>query len=63
MQFIDSVRFMVSLWSNFDKLSNCQIDNLPEGIHKNKSKNEYDNKKNVKRVELNTNVVSAFLNT
>ena len=38
------------------------VNNFAEGIHKIKYKNEHDNK-NVKRVELNTKIVSAFLNT
>ena len=38
------------------------VNNLAEGIHKTKCKNEHGNK-NVKRVELNIKIVGAFLNT
>ena len=41
-------------------LSNLVI-NLAEGIHKTKCK--YDGHENVKRVELNTKIVIAVLNT
>ena len=42
-------------------LSNL-VNNFAEGIHEIKYKNEHDNK-NVKRVELKTKIVSAFLNS
>ena len=41
-------------------LSNL-VNNLSEGVHKIKYKFGY-NDKNVKRVELNINIVTAFLN-
>ena len=47
-------RFMVSLLSNL-------VDNLAEGIHKVKCKYG-DDKKTVKRVKLNTNILTAALN-
>ena len=56
LQFIDSTRFIASSLSNL-------VDNLVEGIHKTKSKHGHDNKKNVKRVEFNTKIVNAILNT
>ena len=55
LQFIDSARFMANLFSNL-------VDNPAEGIHKIKCKHGHDNK-NAKRVELNTKIVSAVLNT
>ena len=45
-----------------NSLSNL-INNLSEGIHKIKCKNEHNNKKNTKRVEMNTKILTAFLNT
>ena len=47
-------RFMVSLLSNL-------VDNLAEGIHKVKCKYGHD-KKTVKRVKLNTKILTALLN-
>ena len=38
------------------------VNNLAEGIHKIKCESEHDNKK-CERVELNTKVPTAFLNT
>ena len=56
LQFIDSVRLMESLVSNL-------VNNLIETIHKTKRKYGHDDKKkNVKLAELNTKIVSAFLN-
>ena len=57
MQFIDSSTFMASSLSNL-------VDNLAEGIHKLKQKHGYDDKKkkNGKRVELSTKIMSAFWN-
>ena len=39
------------------------VDNLAEEIHKIKCKFGHDNKKNLKRVELNTKILSVALNT
>ena len=55
LQFIDSARLMARSLPNF-------VNNLAEGIHKIKCKSEHDNKK-CERVELNTKVATAFLNT
>ena len=38
------------------------VDNLAEEIHKIKCKFKHDNKKNLKRVELNTKILSVALN-
>ena len=54
MQFIDSARFMVSSLSNL-------FNDLAEGIHKIKCKYGH-NDKNMKLAELNTKLVTAFLN-
>ena len=55
LQFIDSARFMASSLTD-------HLNNLAEGIHRIKCKYGHDNK-NVKLVELNTKIASAFLNT
>ena len=55
MQFINSARFMINSLPNL-------VDNLAEEIHKIKCKFEHDNKKNLKRVELNTKILSVALN-
>ena len=49
--FFDSAKFMANL-----------VNSLAEGIHKIKCKNEHIIK-NAKRMELNTNIVTAFLYT
>ena len=43
-------------------LSNL-VNNLAEGVRKFECKNEHNNKKNVKCVELNKKIATAFLNT
>ena len=54
LKFIDSIRFMASSLSNL-------VENIVEETHNVKSK--YRQKKAVKNKELNTKIVSAFLNT
>ena len=54
LQFIDIPRFMAYSLSNL-------INNLAEGFHKIKCKNEHDN--NAKRLELHAKIATAFLNT
>ena len=53
-RFADSERLMASSLSNL-------VNNLAEVIHKSKCKNGHD-KKNMKRVGLNTKIMSVFLN-
>ena len=52
--FVDTPRFMARSLSNL-------FNDLAEGIHKIKCKHGHD-KKNAKRVELNTEILSADLN-
>ena len=52
LQFIDSVRFMVSSMTSL-------VNNLSEGIHGIKYKYGHDDK-NVKFAELNINVATVF---
>ena len=54
LKFIDSIRFMASSLSNL-------VENIVEETHNVKCK--YRQKKAVKNKELNTKIVSAFLNT
>ena len=54
LQFIDSARFIGSSLSNL-------VNSLAEGIHKTKCKYLHDDK-NVKLLEVNTNIVNATLN-
>ena len=53
LQFIDCAKFMVSSFSNLN-------DSVVEGSCEIKCKHGND-KKNVKRLEWNTNIVSVFL--
>ena len=54
LKFIDSIRFMASSLSNL-------VENIVEETHIVKCK--YRQKKALKNKELNTKIVSAFLNT
>ena len=56
LQSIDSVRFVVSSLLNL-------ANNLSEGIHRIKCKFGHNYKKNVKLLELNSNIATVFMNT